>query len=61
MAAIARLTTRDGERIFAEPLEGLDPEDRAAIVNVIGSTLHVTVPPHAAHVFDTGSGRRVSG
>ena len=41
--AIARLTTRDGERIFAEPLEGLDPEDRAAIVNVIGSTLHVSL------------------
>jgi AcrR family transcriptional regulator len=41
--SIARLTTQDSERIFAEPLEGLDPDDRAAIVNVIGSTLHVSL------------------
>jgi AcrR family transcriptional regulator len=41
--AIARLTTRDSERIFAEPLQGLDPDDRAAIISVIGSTLHVSL------------------
>jgi AcrR family transcriptional regulator len=41
--AIARLTTLDSERIFAEPLAGLDPDDRAAIVNIIGSTLHVSL------------------
>lgn len=41
--AIARLTSLDSERIFAEPLQGLDPDDRAAIINVIGSTLHVSL------------------
>src|SRR6478735_958553 len=37
--AISRLTTLDSGRIFAEPLIGLDVEDRLAIVTVIGSTL----------------------
>lgn len=41
--AIARLTTLDSERIFAEPLGDLDPDDRAAIISVIGSTLHVSL------------------
>lgn len=41
--AIATLTTADSERIFAAPLTGLDPDDRAAIVNVIGATLHVSL------------------
>lgn len=41
--AIAKLTTADSQRIFAEPLAGLDPDDRAAIINVIGSTLHVSL------------------
>lgn len=41
--AIARLTTLDSQRIFAEPLAGLDAEDRQAIVTVVGSTLNVSL------------------
>jgi len=41
--AISRLTTLDSQRIFAEPLVGLDAEDRQAVVTVIGSTLNVSL------------------
>ncbi len=41
--AISRLTTLDSQRIFAEPLLGLDAEDRQAVVTVIGSTLNVSL------------------
>jgi AcrR family transcriptional regulator len=40
---IGALTTLDSERIFAAPLVGLAPDDRAAIVSVIGATLHVEI------------------
>jgi AcrR family transcriptional regulator len=41
--AISRLATQDSERIFAEPLVDLNPEDREAVVSVIGSTLNVSL------------------